>query len=160
MYFHMRIVKSHLRVSGWHREQMQEVFVGLERWRAAVDGQQVVDVAVQVLQFAQVDLVLVQVVWQGLVERDQVLEMDPQDGHLEAVTLVVNTPVVAVVASRGEQVRHLAQGLKGRGTEPGDTLKNQTGGGKSQRLTTGFKKKEKRKRQYYMTFNYLGKMRM
>lgn len=33
-----------------------------------MNGQQVIDVAVQVLQLAQVDLVLFDVVWQGLVQ--------------------------------------------------------------------------------------------
>lgn len=82
-----------------YREQMQKVFVGLEGRRAAVNGQQVVDVAVQVLQFAQVDLLLVDEVRQGLVERDQVLQVDPQDGHLKALALAVDAPVVAVVAA-------------------------------------------------------------
>lgn len=78
---------------------MQEVFVGLEGRRAGVDGHQVVDVAVQVLQLAQVDLVLVDVVRQGLVQRDQVLQVDAQDGNLEAAALVVNPSVVDVVAA-------------------------------------------------------------
>lgn len=47
---------------------MQKVFIGLKRWRAAVDGQQVIDVAVQVLQLAQVDLVLVDVAGQSLIQ--------------------------------------------------------------------------------------------
>ena len=95
----------------WYREQMQEVFVGLEGRRAGVDGHQVVDVAVQVLQLAQVDLVHVDVVRQGLVQRDQVLQVDAQDGDLEAGALVVNPSVVDVVAARGEQLCHLTQGL-------------------------------------------------
>lgn len=96
-----------------YREQVQEVFVGLEGGRAAVDGQQVADVAVQVLQLAQVDLLLVDVVRQRLVERDQVLQVDPQDGHLEAPALAVDAPVVAVVAARGEQLGEFAQDLTG-----------------------------------------------
>lgn len=91
---------------------MQKVFVGLKGWCAAVNGQQVVDIAVQVLQLAQVDLVLLNVVWQGLIQRDQILQVDTQDGHLKAAALVVNPPVVAVVAARGEQLCHLTQGLK------------------------------------------------
>lgn len=86
-------------VSVSYCEQMQQVFVGLEGRRAAVNGQQVVDVAVQVLQLAQVDLLLVYVVRQSLVQRDQVLEVDTQDGHFESAALVVNPPVVAVVAA-------------------------------------------------------------
>lgn len=38
--------------------------------------------------------------------------MDAQDGHLEASAIVVNSPVVAVVAARGEQLCHLTQGLR------------------------------------------------
>lgn len=91
---------------------MQKVFVGLERRRAAVDGQQVADVAVEVLQLAQVDLVLTDVVRQGLVERDQILEVDAQDGHLEAAAFVVNPSVVDVVAAWRQQLRQLTQGLK------------------------------------------------
>lgn len=63
-------------------------------------AQQVVDVAVQVLQLAQVDLVLFYEVRKSFIERDQILQVDPQDGHLEASTIVVNSPVVAVVAPR------------------------------------------------------------
>lgn len=80
-------------------EQVQEVFVGLERRRAAVNGQQVADVAVQVLQLAQVDLILFYVVRQGLVQRDEIFQMDTQDGDLEAAALVVNPPIVAIVAA-------------------------------------------------------------
>lgn len=90
---------------------MQEVFVGLKGRRAVVNGQQVVDVAVQVLQLAQVDLVSLDKVWQSLVQGDQVLQVDTQDGHLEAAALVVNPAVVAVVAAGGEQLRHLTEGL-------------------------------------------------
>lgn len=50
-----------------YREQVQKVLVGFKGRREAVDGQQLVDIAVEVLQFAQVDLVLVDVVGQGLV---------------------------------------------------------------------------------------------
>lgn len=92
---------------------MQKVFVGLERRLAAVDGQQVVDVAVQVLQLAQVDLLLLNVVRHGLIERDQVFQVDAQDGDLEAFAVVVNPAVVAVVAARGEQLCHLTQSLQG-----------------------------------------------
>lgn len=91
---------------------MQKVFVGLQGRRAAVDGHQVADVAVQVLQLAQVDLVPIDVVRKGLVQRDQVLQVDAQDGHLEAAAHVVDPPVVDVVAARGEQLRHLTQGLR------------------------------------------------
>ena len=94
---------------------MQEVFVGLEGGRAAVDGQQLVDVAVEVLQLAQVDLVPLHVVGQRLVQGDQVLQVHPQDGHLEAGAVAVHPPVVAVVATRRQQLRHLAQGLRKRG---------------------------------------------
>lgn len=52
---------------------MQKVFVGLEGRRAAVNGQQIANVAVKVLQLAQVNLVLANVVRQGLIERDQIL---------------------------------------------------------------------------------------
>lgn len=82
-----------------YREQMQKVFVGLERRRVAVYRQQVVDVAVEMLQLAQVDLVLVDVVRQGLIERDEILQVDTQDGHLEAAAVIVNPPVVDVVAA-------------------------------------------------------------
>lgn len=99
---------------------MQEVFVGLERRRAGVDGQQVIDVAVQVLQLAQVDLVPFDVVRQGLVQRDQVLQVDAQDGHLEAAALVVNPPIVSVVAARREQLCHLTQGLNDKDQESKD----------------------------------------
>lgn len=95
-----------------YREQVQKVFVGFEWRRRAVKGQQVVDVAVQVLQLAQVDLLLFDVIWQGLVQRDQILEVDAQDGHLETAALIVNAPVVDVVAPRGKQLSHLTQGLK------------------------------------------------
>lgn len=101
-----------------HREQMQKVLVGLKGRRAAVDGQQLVDVAVEMLQLAQVDLVLVDVVGQRLVQRDQVLQVDAQDGHLEAGTLAVHPAVVAVVAAGREQLGHLAQGLE-RGRSQG-----------------------------------------
>lgn len=82
-----------------YSEQMQKVFVGLKRRRAAVNGQQVIDVAVEMLQLAQVNLVLVDVVGQGLIQRDQILQVDTQDWHLEAGALTVNSPVVAVVAA-------------------------------------------------------------
>lgn len=78
---------------------MQKVFVGLKRRCAAVNGQQVVDVAVEVLQLTQVNLVVIDVVWQGLIQRDQILQVDTQDGHLEAGALVINPPVVDVVAA-------------------------------------------------------------
>lgn len=64
-----------------------------------MNGQQVVDVAVEVLQLAQVNLVLVDVVRQGLIQRDQILQVDAQNWHLEAGALVVNPPVVDVVAA-------------------------------------------------------------
>lgn len=48
-FFKIWILKNHLPVSVLYREQMQKVFVGLERRRVAVEGQQIVDVAVQVL---------------------------------------------------------------------------------------------------------------
>lgn len=54
-------------------EQMQKVFVGLEGRRAAVNSQQIANVAVKVLELAQVNLVLANVVRQGFIERDQVL---------------------------------------------------------------------------------------
>lgn len=95
-----------------YREQVQKVFVGLEGWCAAVNCQQVIDVAVQVLQLAQVDLVLFDVVRQGLIQRDQILQVDAQDGHFKACAIVVNSPVVAVVAARREQLCHLTQGLR------------------------------------------------
>lgn len=103
-------------------EQMQKVFVGLERRRAVVNGEQVADVAVEVLQLAQVDLVLADVVGQGLVERDQVLEVDAEDGHLEAGAFVVNPAVVDVVAARRQQLRQLAQGLRAGGQRKKKTI--------------------------------------
>lgn len=95
-----------------YREQVQKVLVGLKGRREAMDGQQLVDVAVKMLQLAQVDLVLVDVVRQRLVERDQVLKVDAQDGHLETAALTVDSAVVAVVAAGREQLGHLAQGLE------------------------------------------------
>lgn len=76
-----------------------------------MNGQQVVDIAVEMLQLAQVDLVLVDIVRQGLVQRDQILEVDAQDRHLEAGALAVNPAVVTEVAAGGEQLCHLTQGL-------------------------------------------------
>lgn len=96
---------------------MQKVLVGFKGRRAAVNGQQVVDVAVQVLQLAQVDLVLLQIVGQRLVQRDQVLQVHTQDGHLEATALVINPPVVAVVTARGQKLCHLTQSLSRRQNE-------------------------------------------
>lgn len=80
---------------------MQKVLIGLEGRRAAVNGQQVVDIAVEMLQLAQVYLVLVDVVRQGLVQRDQILEVNAQDRHFEAGALAVNPAVVTVVTVGG-----------------------------------------------------------
>lgn len=80
---------------------MQKVLIGLEGRRAAVNGQQVVDIAVEILQLAQVYLVLVDVVRQGLIQRDQILEVNAQDRHLEAGALAVNPAVVTVVTVGG-----------------------------------------------------------
>lgn len=102
---------------------MQKVFVGLERRRAAVDGQQIADVAVEVLQLAQVDLVLTNVVRQRLIERDQILQVDTEDGHLEAAAFVVNPSVADVVAVWWQQLRQLTQGLEaGKERKPGHHL--------------------------------------
>lgn len=90
---------------------MQEVFVGFKGRCAAVDGQQIADVAVEVLQLAQVNLVLTNVVRQGLVEWDQILQVDAEDGHLKAAAVVVNPSVVDVVAARWQQLCQLTQGL-------------------------------------------------
>ena len=81
-----------------------------------MDGQQLADVAVEVLQLAQVDLVPLHIVGQRLVQGDQVLQVHAQDGHLEPGALAVHAPVVTVVAARRQQLRHLTQGLgKGGG---------------------------------------------
>lgn len=80
-------------------EQVQKVLVGLKGRREAVNGQQLIDVAVEMLQLAQVDLVLSDIVGQRLVERDQVLQVNAKDGHLEAAALAVDPAVVAVVAA-------------------------------------------------------------
>lgn len=90
---------------------MQKVLVGLKRRRTAVNGQQVVDVTVEMLQFAQVYFVVLHIIRQSLVQGDQVLQMNTQDGHLEAGALVVYPPVVAVVTAGGEELCHLTQDL-------------------------------------------------
>lgn len=95
-----------------HREQVQQVLVGLERRFALVDGKQLADVAVQVLQLAQVDFLVLQVIRQRLIQRDQVLEVDAQDGHLKSAALVVHAPVVSVVTVGREQLGELAQRLQ------------------------------------------------
>lgn len=46
------------------------------------------------LQLPQVDLIVLKVVWQRLVEGDQVFEMNAQDGYLESSAFVVHTSVV------------------------------------------------------------------
>ena len=74
-------------------------------------SQQVSDVAVQVLQLAQVDLVALQVVGQGHVQGHEVLEVHPQDGQLEPGAVPVHTPVRPVVAAGRQQVRQFAQRL-------------------------------------------------
>lgn len=91
---------------------MQKVLVGLKGRCEAVDGQQLVNVAVEMLQLAQVNLVLIDVVGQRLIKRNQVLKVDAEDGHLEAATLAVDPAVVAVVTAGREQLGHLAQGLE------------------------------------------------
>lgn len=81
---------------------MQQVFVGLERWLALVDGQQIADVTVQVLELSQVDLFSVQVGRQCLVQRDKVFKVHTQDGNFKASALVVYSSVVSVVTVGGE----------------------------------------------------------
>lgn len=102
---------------------MQKVFVGLKRRRAAVDGQQIADVAVEVLQLAQVNLVLTNVVRQRLIEWDQIFQVDTEDGYLKAAAFVVNPSVVDVVAVWWQQLRQLTQGLKaGKSWKTGHSL--------------------------------------
>lgn len=95
-----------------HREQVQQVFVGLKWWLALVDGQQIADVAVQVLQLSQVDLVNLQVVRQSFVQRNQIFKVHTQDGNFKATGFTVYSSVVSVVTVGGEQLCELAQGLQ------------------------------------------------
>lgn len=96
---------------------MHEVFVGVQpRWDQ-LQLDQLVDVAVERLQLLDVDFVLVHVVGHGLVDRDQVFEVDTQDGDLEASAPVVGLPVVVKVPAGGQQVRHLVQYLDGGKTQ-------------------------------------------
>jgi hypothetical protein len=93
---------------------MQQILVGFKRRRAGVYRQQVRDVRVEMLQFPQVNLLLLQVVWQGLVQGDQILQVDPQDRHFKPRTLTVHPSVVTIVTGGGQQLCHLAQGLERR----------------------------------------------
>lgn len=90
---------------------MQEVLVGVEGRCAGVDVQQLLDVAVQVLNFTQVDLVFLQVAGKHLIQGDQVFQMHSQDGHPEAPALSEHPSIAAVVAAGGQQVHHLVQDL-------------------------------------------------
>lgn len=63
------------------------------------------------LHFPQVDLIVFEVVWQRLVEGDQVFEMNAQDGHLESSAVVVHAPVVWIVAVGRQQLCELTESL-------------------------------------------------
>lgn len=65
------------------------------------------------LQFPQVDLIVLKVVWQRLVEGDQIFEMNTQNGHLESSALAVYPPVVWIVAVGWQQLCELTESLGG-----------------------------------------------
>lgn len=94
-----------------YRQQVDQVLVGVQPRGDLLQLDQLVDVAVQSLQLLDVHLVVLHVIRHGLVDRDQVFEVDPEDGDFETRTPVVSLSIVVIVPAGGQQVRHLVQYL-------------------------------------------------
>lgn len=62
--------------------------------------------AVECLELLDIDLVVLHVVGPGLIDRNQVLEVDAQDRDFKACAFVVSLSVVVKVSARGQQVCH------------------------------------------------------
>lgn len=95
-----------------YRQKVDQVLVGVQPGGDLLQLDQLVDVAVERLELLHVHLAVLHVVRHGLVDRNQVFEVDAQDGDLEARAPVVRLPVVVVVPAGGQQVRHLVQDLR------------------------------------------------
>lgn len=108
---------------------MDQVLVGVQPGRDLLQLDQLIDVAVERLELLDVHLAVLHIVRHGLIDRNQVFEVDAQDGDLEACAPAVLLSVVVVVPAGGQQVRHLVQNLRGEGgTFSGGGYEDDSGG--------------------------------
>lgn len=97
-----------------HRQQVHQVLVGLQGRGHLLQLDQLIDMIVKGQQLVDVDLPILQIVGHGFVQGDEVLEVHPQDGDLELGALPIGSPVVVIVSTGGQQLRHLTQNLQNR----------------------------------------------
>lgn len=95
-----------------YRQKMDQVLVGVQVGGDLLELDQLIDVAVESLELLDVHLAVLHKVRHGLIDRNQVFEVDAQDGDLEARAPVVRLPVVVVIPAGGQEVCHLVQNLR------------------------------------------------
>ena len=90
---------------------MNQVLVCIQSVWVLLELDQLVDMAVEHLELLDIHLVVFHIIWHGLVDRDQVFEVDAKDGDFKTCTLAVSLSIVVKVSAGGQQVRHLIQYL-------------------------------------------------
>ncbi len=103
-----------LRVAHVERElqQLDEVAVLLEGRRRVLQVGQRLEDGGELAHLPEVDQVVFEAVEVGGVQRDHVLQVDADDGYVEAVELGDCFAVVAVVVVGGEQLHEVVEGLR------------------------------------------------
>lgn len=97
---------------GPHRQQVDQVHVGLHLGHCSLQGHQLVEGHVELMHLHQVHLIAVMPpVREDHMHCDQVLQVHPQDGGLKALALTEGLPVAGVVVVGGHQLRHFAPHL-------------------------------------------------
>lgn len=96
-----------------HGEQVDEVHVGFHLGCSTLKGHQLVEGEIELLHLYDVHLVVVHPVGEDHVHGDQVLQVDSQDGDLEAFGVCEGLAVSTVVSIGGDQLRHLIPDLMG-----------------------------------------------
>lgn len=82
-----------------YRQQMDQVLVSVQPGWDLLELDQLVDVAVECLELLDIDLVVLHVVGHGLIDGDQVFEVDAQDGDFETCTPAVCLSIIVIVSA-------------------------------------------------------------
>ena len=94
-----------------YRQQMNQVLVCIQPGWDLLELDQLIDMAVKRLELLDIHLIVFHIVWHGLVDGNQVFEMDTKDGDFKTCTSAVSLSVVVKVSAGGQQVCHLIQYL-------------------------------------------------
>lgn len=81
---------------------MNQVFVSIQpRW-VLLQLDQLIDVVVEGLQLLYVNLAVLHIVRHGFVDRDEVFQVDTQDGDFKPCAFAVGLPVIVIVPTGGQ----------------------------------------------------------